>query len=273
MNRLHRAIAPISDDAWQEIDDEAIQTLKLTLSARKLVDVAGPHGWEFSAIPLGHSTPVKSSPADAVEMRARALQPLVELRAKFELPMEQLATIDRGAPDADLDAVATAARQIALAENRLVFHGSKAARIAGIIDAAEHTVALADAPENFPGVVAQAAQALRSAGVSGPYAVALNPEYFVELSEATSGGYPVMKHVTRELDGPVIAAPGLDGGVMLSIRGGDFELSLGGDLSIGYLQHDADKVMLYLEESLAFRVLAPEAAVALMPPQSKAKPR
>jgi uncharacterized linocin/CFP29 family protein len=50
---------------------------------------------------------------------------------------------------------------------------------------------------------------------------------------------------------------------VLSTRGGDFELTVGQDFSIGYLDHTATSVRLYLQESLTFRTLAPEAAVPL----------
>jgi uncharacterized linocin/CFP29 family protein len=55
----------------------------------------------------------------------------------------------------------------------------------------------------------------------------------------------------------------VQGGVVLSLRGGDFVLESGQDLSIGYSSHDADVVRLYIEESFSFRVLEPDAAVAL----------
>jgi uncharacterized linocin/CFP29 family protein len=61
----------------------------------------------------------------------------------------------------------------------------------------------------------------------------------------------------------VVWTPGVDGAVVLSTRGGDFELVIGRDLSIGYSGHDATTVNLYLVESLTFRVLSPEAAVCL----------
>jgi uncharacterized linocin/CFP29 family protein len=38
---------------------------------------------------------------------------------------------------------------------------------------------------------------------------------------------------------------------------------VGQDFSIGYLEHDAATVRLYLQESFTFRVFAPEAAVPL----------
>jgi hypothetical protein len=46
MSHLHRHLAPISVEAWAQIDEEAKQTLKTTLAARKLVDFSGPKGWQ-----------------------------------------------------------------------------------------------------------------------------------------------------------------------------------------------------------------------------------
>jgi uncharacterized linocin/CFP29 family protein len=48
------------------------------------------------------------------------------------------------------------------------------------------------------------------------------------------------------------------------MRGGDFVLDCGQDLSIGYLSHDAENVHLYLEESISFRVIEPDAGVAIV---------
>ena len=93
---------------------------------------------------------------------------------------------------------------------------------------------------------------LRDAGVGGPFAVALSERCYAELTEATDGGYPVLEHVRRLIDGPLVWAPGLDGAVVLSMRGEDFELTVGQDFSIGYLDHDAERVRLYIEESFTF---------------------
>jgi uncharacterized linocin/CFP29 family protein len=57
----------------------------------------------------------------------------------------------------------------------------------------------------------------------------------------------------------------VEGGAVVSMRGGDFLFDAGDDISIGYDRHDADRVHLYLVESFAFRVVTPEAAVALAP--------
>ena len=65
------------------------------------------------------------------------------------------------------------------------------------------------------------------------------------------------------MEGEVLWAPGIQGAVLLSTRGGDYELHLGQDLSIGYLSHDAESIELYLQETLTFLPYTSEASVVL----------
>ncbi len=55
MNDLLREQAPISAEAWSEIDAEAKRTLKTLLAARRLVDFEGPLGWAVAAVPTGRT--------------------------------------------------------------------------------------------------------------------------------------------------------------------------------------------------------------------------
>ena len=151
------------------------------------------------------------------------------------LTCAELAAAERGAADLDLQAVIDASRYAALAEDGLVFHGYGAGGIDGI------------GPD-----------------IAGPYAIALGGRCFTGVTETTEhGGYPVFEHLRQILGGPVVWAPAVDGAVVLSRRGGDYELTVGEDFSIGYATSDASTVELYIEESIAFRINTPEAAVAL----------
>ena len=105
---------------------------------------------------------------------------------------------------------------------------------------------------------------LRAGDIAGPYAIALGSRSYTGVTETTEhGGYPVFEHLRQILDGPVVWAPAVDGAVVVSQRGGDFELTVGEDFSIGYLSHDATTVQLYIEESVTFANHTPEAAVHL----------
>jgi uncharacterized linocin/CFP29 family protein len=265
MNHLRRELAPIGTRAWQEIDGEARRTLKAHLAARRLVDFEGPLGWQASAVNLGRSEPVKAAPGDGVAARLRQVQPLVELSAEFELSLEELENIERGSKDHDLDPVRQAARAIADAEDHAVFQGYAAGHIAGIAEASsEYALQLSTDYLAYPTVVAEALDRLQRNGIEGPFAIALGPRCWVGLMKTvTPGGYPVIDHVRRLLDGPVVWAPAVDGAIVISLRGGDFELTVGQDLSVGFLSATLTAVRLFIQESLTFRVLSPEAAVPL----------
>jgi uncharacterized linocin/CFP29 family protein len=266
LNHLLRGHAPISDVGWELLDQEARERLGAALGARKLVDFSGPHGWTYSATNTGRSTPLSSAPSEGVSGRQRRVLPLVELRADFELSREELREADRGADDVDLEPLDTAAHRIAVAENVAVFHGW-AGTIEGIAESSTHAqVGLGDAAEGYPTHVAGAVERLLCTGVSGPYGLALGREQYRRVVEtAEHGGYPLLDHLRKILEGPIVWTPGVRGAVVLSLRGGDFEFECGQDLSIGYDSHDSEVVRLYLEESFSFRVATPEAAVALAP--------
>jgi uncharacterized linocin/CFP29 family protein len=267
VSHLLRELAPIAEAGWEELDSEARERLKPALGARKLVDFEGPHGWGHSATNLGRAQEVSGVPGEGLATLQRRVLPLVELRAGFSVARSELGDAERGAVDIDLDALDEAALRIAGAENAAVFHGWSAAGIAGIIDASTHDpIALGDDCERYPRHVAKAADALRAVGIDAPYGLALGPEVHTRVLETSEhGGYPLLEHLSQILDGPIVWAPAVTGGAVLSTRGGDFLFDSGQDLSIGYESHDADAVNLYLEESFSFRVATPDAAVPLAP--------
>lgn len=265
MNNLHHKLAPLSGAAWEHIEEEAKRTLRLRLAGRKLVDFKGPLGVEAASVNLGRSEELRTPPAPDVTAARRSVQPLVELRTAFELSRNELDAIERGCKDPDLAPVVEAATRIAQAEDNAVFEGYAAGGISGIHEASTHgAIKLSDDYEQYPRSVAEATRLMRVAGIDGPYAIALGPRCYTGLVQATAaGGYPILELVRRVLDGPVIWAPAVDGAVVVSQRGGDFELTVGQDLSIGYASHTATHVRLYLTETFTFRVLTPEAGVAL----------
>jgi uncharacterized linocin/CFP29 family protein len=265
IDHLYRDVAPISAPTWKQIEDEAMSRFTTYLAARKLVDFSGPHGWEHSATNLGRTSPL-DSPAGGLVARQRRVLPLVEFRSEFTVSRQELDDAGRGALDIDLADLDAAVKRMAVAENAAVFHGYAPGDIRGLSQASAHEVlTLPAAFEDYPTTVAQAVNTLLSSGIAGPYGLAIGPDGYTRIIESTEhGGYLLLDHLRNILGGPVIWAPGVEGAVVMSLRGGDFILEVGQDLSIGYLDHDADVVRLFLEESFNFRVLEPEAAVALV---------
>jgi len=263
MNNLHRELAPISEAAWASIEEEARRTFTLHLAGRRVADIEGSGDATLAAVGTGHLTDV-DSPADGVIARVRQVQPLAELRVPFTLDRRAVDDVERGAKDPDWQPVKDAARLIAFAEDRAVFEGYPAAGIRGVRDSSSNSApALPADVRAYPDVISQAVTSLRLAGVDGPYALLLSAAAYTAVNETSDHGYPVRDHLTRLVDGKIIWAPAIDGAFLLSARGGDFELRLGQDLSIGYLTHDAGTVQLYFQEALTFLVYTSEASVSL----------
>jgi len=266
MNNLHRELAPISEAAWAQIEAEASRTLKRYLAARRIVDVPSARGLDLSAIGTGHLHPI-DAPCEGVRAALREVKALVELRAPFELTRNAIDDVGRGATDSDWSPLKDAARKIAFAEDRAVFDGYAAADIQGVRQCASNpAVTLPRTVRGYPDAVAQAVSQLRLAGVNGPYALVLGATPYAAISGGSDEGYPVLQHIQRLVDGEIVWAPAIEGGLVLSTRGGDFELDVGEDISIGYLRHSEEAVELYMQESFTFRVLTTEAAVALAAP-------
>lgn len=266
MNNLHRELAPISDAAWAQIEEEASRTLKRHLAARRVVDVVGPKGVDFSAVGTGHLVPV-AAPGEGIQAVQREVKALVELRVPFELSRQAIDDVERGAPDSDWDPLKAAARLLAFAEDRAVFDGYAAVGIGGIRPGSSNpALTLPTNVAGYSGAVAHAVSQLRLAGVNGPYALVLGAEAYAAASGGSDEGYPEIHHLERIVDGGIIWAPAIEGGLVLTTRGGDFELDLGQDISIGYSSHSASTVELYFQETFTFRLLTTEAAVTLAAP-------
>jgi uncharacterized linocin/CFP29 family protein len=266
MNNLHRELAPVSDEAWAQIEQETARTLKRYLAGRRIVDVHGPAGLDTAAIATGHQASI-DPPGEGVQARQRQVLPLVELRVPFVLSRDQIDDVARGAEDSDWQPARDAARQIAFAEDQAIFAGYPAAGIGGIVPGASNPPLILPAePADYPMAFARAAGQLRAAGVDGPYTAVLSAETYTAVSEASDHGYPIIRHLRNVLNGELIWAPAISGAVVLTARGGDFGLHLGQDFAIGYLSHTDADVTLYLQETFTFQLLTAEAAVAMRTP-------
>lgn len=264
---LNREFAPISERAWERIDEEAKTIIERNLCGRKLVDVSGPHGWQHGAVDLGRLE-LAAKPAEfGVHWGRRQVLPLVEVRLPFVLNRMELDHVNRGCKDPELGPVQHAAEQIARFEDSAVFTGFGPGGIAGIAEAAtQKAVPLPKNVAKYPEIVAAGLKRISTIGVGGPYSLVLGSDEYFGLM-ASDEGYPPHKIIKDMIDGEIVLCPALVGGFLVSVRGGDFELTVGQDFSVGYQRHDAKEIEFFLTESFTFRTLQPAAAVRLTRPK------
>ena len=266
MNHLLRERAPITEAGWAELDGEARTRLEPGLAARKVVDFAGPPGWDYSATNLGRIETLTGG--EGVQAARRIVLPLVELRVEFALSRHELADLERGAEDIDLEPLEEAARRLAVAENTAVFHGWEAAGIRGHRRGVRARGDLDQRglqrlhPPHRRGRRDAAAQRHHGPVRARARAGRVHRRDPDRRARRRAPVRPPQEDPPGRPDRLGARRPRRRGRVL---RGGDFLFESGQDLSIGYTDHDAETVSLYLEESFSFRVATPEAACSLTP--------
>jgi len=265
MDLLRREIAPITNEAWARLDEEAKQVLKAHLSARYFIDFSGPHGWTHGSVNTGRLRLPENQDIGGVHWGQRVVQPLIEVRVPFHMRQLELDFIPRGAKDIDWSPLEDAAKKATHFEESAIYNGFSDGGIGGILEICRHCdQPICGDPDQFIAAGARAMEMLRAEQVEGPYVLVLGPPAFEMLNRLARNGYPLKKNIYNVIpDVRILWSPAVQGGALLSARGGDFELTVGQDLSIGYCGHDRDTVELYFTESFTFRVLEEEAAIVL----------
>jgi len=264
MDYLRRYAAPLSDRVWHALDEAVVQAARHALAGRRVAKFDGPHGWEHVAARLGTTTPCRN-----VEGQASVCLPdvvlLMELRVDFSLPWSGIEVFERGAPVLDTASADAAARELALAEDRIAFYGDPAG--AGFLTFKESPhVEVHDWAR--PGVVVadlvKAVATLDADGIPGPYEAVLSPaRYYAYLQSVDDSGYPAARQL-RDVLGAVHRSPVMrEAGAVFSTRGDDFVITVGGDLATGYRLHDRDAVHLFCVETVAPQTVTPEAVCRL----------
>ena len=262
MDILRKALAPISDAAWKEINETAVDVLTSVLSGRKFLDVEGPKGWDYASLSTGRID-VPANQKGAVKYGTHQVLPLVEARVPFELNIWELDNVARGAEDIDLGAMEDAAREIAKFEESAIYEGFKSGQIAGLKQSTDYEpMTFPEANEEIAGVIATAVSKMKAASIEGPYSLVLNTEKWQKIHSYVKG-YPLRKQLESLLGGKIIMAPYVKDSYLVSERGGDFRLVIGQDLSIGYESHNNKTVQLYFTESFTFQVIDPAAVLVI----------
>jgi uncharacterized linocin/CFP29 family protein len=265
MDYLRRDAAPLSHRVWKALDEAVAQAARHVMAARRVATFDGPHGWEHVAVRLG-----TMHPCHAAEGKASVCVPdvvmLAEIRVDFSLPWSSVEMFERGAPAMETGPAEDAARELGMAEDALVLYGDPtgtgflAHRDSPRVRAGDWT-----RPGQVLNDLVNAVQTLDTSGIPGPYEAILSPQDFYAYHKAVAegGGYPASRQIRHVLEGVHRSVVIRDVGAVFSTRGDDFILTVGGDLSVGYRQHDRDAVHLMCVETIAAQTQSPEAVCIL----------
>lgn len=252
---LYRELAPISSEAWEEIEEKAKDVLKSYLSARKVMSVHGPKGADYNVITEGRLSHIHE--AEGVSYGNYQVLPLTETRTEFEMKRWELDNVERGAKDIDYGPLEEAMKKAALFEENAVYNGLENAVIKGLKNSVVHPeIIFGKEPVEIMEALSKGLVELRKSYAKGPFNLVVNEEAYKRiLSKETA--YPLDERIEKLIGGKIVFNHVIDGAYLIPHDHEDLELSIGRDFAIGYQAHDAEKVKLYVTESFTFRVLDP----------------
>ena len=263
MDFLKRDLAPLTNEAWEELDERAREVFIRNLRMRKLIDVEGPYGWDFSSYNLG-TLDMKENTKNALGWGIRNSLPLIEVRYPFELDIWDLDNIERGSETPDLERLEQAAVALSSFEDKIILAGEEKANIVGLFNiATQNSVkSSSEKVEDFIRSIFDAEKKFRIKGIEGPYALVINKQVWERLF-VQQRSYPLTLILKEIMNLKVETINDLETSFIISTRGDDFKLVLGQDISLGYETRHENKVKLFFTESFTFHIKTPEAIVGL----------
>lgn len=255
---LYRELAPISEDSWREIDERAEEVLKSYLTARRVVNINGPKGSDYTVVSEGRLANVDRK--ENICYGNYRVLPLTEVRIEFEMDRWELDNLNRGAKDVDYGPLENAAKEIALFEDKVIYHGLKEAIIEGLDDVVEEEIELGKDLKAIMESITSGVIKLREAAVEGDLTLVVGQDIYKEILSVGSG-YPIKKRIKDLIGGEIIYSNVVDGAYLLPQDHDDLEMTIGRDFSIGYQSHTAERIKLFITESFTFRVLDPDIIV------------
>lgn len=256
---LYKDLAPITKEAWNQMEDRLMEVFKSYLSARKVVKVYGPKGFDFNVITEGRLGEIKED-GDIYYGNYYVL-PLTEARVEFEMSRWELDNISRGAKDINYEPLEEAAKKIALFEENAIYNGLENANIDGLIKSAEgEPITFGDNPNSIMDSISKGIVRLKEAYQEGAFNLIVGEKAYRKIISGETA-YPLDRRIEELLEGKIIYSHVIDGALLVPHDHEDLEMTIGRDLSIGYQSNDNEKVRFFITESFTFRVLDPSIIV------------
>ena len=220
MSWQDREAAPFGQEVWDAIDATARAAAEEVRAGRRVLQVVGPLGFGARA-GIADDVPIAVEPERA-HVHVPRIRPMPVLHRTVELGARTVEANAQCAEPLVLVQIAEAARQIARAEDRLLFDGVPEAGVAGLLGhpgALERTAGDWSDPGRAADELLAALAALDAAGRHGPYAVAVSPSRFYQLLRPHPGtSLTPFQQLQPALAGGIVKAPSLADGAVVVVR-------------------------------------------------------
>ncbi|MBN2782609.1 MAG: encapsulin [Campylobacterales bacterium] len=263
MEVLNQSNIPFGDGVKTVIESEITEYLSKRLTLRGVVDFRGEYTFDTDAIATKNLKPISSD--NGVEISIREPIKMVEVRKRFTIPKSVIEDIKRGKSDFDNKSLTKASNEFAKVENEIILNGCSDANIKGILPSIENKLSANNATELLK-CIAKSIGVFNENFVDGAFKLIISSNTLANLYTESFNGLSIKERVDEILGaGAIVISQDIGDykALMLSQRGGDFEFYSGLDVSLGFDGETSDSVEMFLLETLAFRVITPEAAILI----------
>lgn len=258
---MDREAAPFGADVWSKIDETVVAAARGQVTARRLLEIEGPHGLGLKSV----AGPDEDLFCDAeAAVCVSPVTPVPTIKQGFMLPMRDVAHYETSGVLFNVRSIAAAAISVARREDNLIFNGLPERGIPGLLnvnEAAQIDLQPWDEPGQAFANIMQAVNVLDEFGLHGPYALALAPSLYNTLFRLYPNGGPTeMEQVQMLVTGGIIRTPTISqGGVLVAVGRQFMSLVLGQDLITAYVGPTCGEFEFCLLESLVLKVALPQA--------------
>jgi uncharacterized linocin/CFP29 family protein len=254
----------LGEDLLHRIEEAALDEAREVLTARRFLPFEGPLGAGVPSLQVG-SIIEEALDEEGTVISARRALTIPTLHATFRLPTRELQGAREHGFPLSTQPAEDAAEQVALAEERLIYHGHAKLGIGGMLGSGAQRAALSDwsDPRRTIGDVIAAADKLDAAGVHAPFALVLAPALYNQLfRKYESSDVLALDHLRRLAEGGIYKGHVLqDTAVLISPDIGPIVCAQ--DLQVSFLDMAADTVRFMVSASIVLRLDEPAGACVL----------
>ncbi|MDP0489268.1 MAG: family 1 encapsulin nanocompartment shell protein [Fusobacterium sp. JB021] len=256
MNNLNKNMAPISNEAWEVLNERTKEILVKIISARKVVSIKNVG--DLKSIPTGK---INLKKVEDMEYGVYDVLPLIETRFNFTLNRWELDNISRGDNNINLTNLDKAIFKAAKFEEDLIYNGLD--NVEGLINSCENPpMKIGETPKEILESISKAVIILKDKYISDKLDLIVNYDTWIKLNSIDSH-IPLIKRIKELIKGEVIVSKFTPKTILIPHKNENFELSIGNDFSIGYQTHTSREVTLFITESFVFRILDKELFIIL----------
>jgi uncharacterized linocin/CFP29 family protein len=268
--------APLANSEFEQLDQTVIDTARKQLVGRRFIQLYGPLGRGIQSIHndiysenIQASMDFRGSMDTQTESTKRVNYTIPMLYKDFVLYWRDIEQAKALNIPIDFSPAANAARQVALLEDQMVFHGSEEFDIPGLMNVKERLTHITgnwyESGNAFNDVV-EARNKLLQMGHNGPFAMVLSPELYSLLHRVHKDTNVLeIEHVRELITDGVFQSPVLKGktGVIVNTGQHNLDLAVSEDFDTAYLGEEGMNHPFRVYETVALRIKRPSAICTL----------